>query len=46
MEDTIQYIDNIFRNPNRFIVNEEEVVKVEQAKKNNNRNYKTFIKKY
>ena len=33
IEDTIQYIDNIFRNPNRFIVNEEEVVKVEQAKK-------------
>lgn len=33
VEDTIQYIDNIFRNPNRFIVNEEEVVKVEQAKK-------------
>lgn len=33
IEDTIQYIDNIFRAPNRFIVNEEEVVKVEQAKK-------------
>ena len=33
IEDTIQYIDNIFRSPNRFIVNEEEVVKVEQAKK-------------
>lgn len=33
VEDTIQYIDNIFRNPNRFIVNDEEVVKVEQAKK-------------
>lgn len=33
IEGTIQYIDNIFRNPNRFIVNEEEVVKVEQAKK-------------
>ena len=33
IEDTLQYIDNIFRNPNRFIVNEEEIVKVEQAKK-------------
>ena len=33
MEETIPYIDNIFRSPNRFIVNEEEVVKVEQAKK-------------
>ena len=33
IEDTIQYIDNIFRSPNRFIVNEEEVVKIEQAKK-------------
>jgi len=33
VESTIQYIDNIFRSPNRFIVNEEEVVKVEQAKK-------------
>ena len=33
IEGTIQYIDNIFRSPNRFIVNEEEVVKVEQAKK-------------
>ena len=33
IEETIQYIDNIFRSPNRFIVNEEEVVKVEQAKK-------------
>lgn len=33
VENTIQYIDNIFRNPNRFIVNDEEVVKVEQAKK-------------
>lgn len=33
MEETIPYIDNIFRSPNRFIVNEEEVVKIEQAKK-------------
>lgn len=30
---TIPYIDRIFRKPNRFIVNEEEIVKVEQAKK-------------
>ena len=33
MEDTILYLDNILRNPNRFIINEEEVVKVEQAKR-------------
>lgn len=33
MEDTVHYIDNILRNPNRFIVNEEEVVKVEQARR-------------
>lgn len=33
IEQTIPYLDNIFRSPNRFIVNEEEVVKVEQAKK-------------
>ena len=33
MEDTIKYIDNILRNPNRFIVNEEEIVKVELARR-------------
>ena len=33
MEDTIIYLDNILRNPNRFIINEEEIVKVEQAKR-------------
>ena len=33
MENTILYLDNILRNPNRFIINEEEVVKVEQAKR-------------
>lgn len=33
IEGTVQYIDNIFRNPNRFIVNDEEIVKIEQAKK-------------
>lgn len=33
MEETVRYIDNILRNPNRFIVNEEEIVKVEQARK-------------
>ena len=33
MEETIIYIDNILRNPNRFIINEEEVVKVEQARR-------------
>lgn len=33
MESTIIYLDNILRNPNRFIVNEEEVVKVEQARR-------------
>lgn len=30
---TIPYIENIFRNPNRFIVNEEEIVKIELARK-------------
>jgi len=33
MEDTIMYIDNILRNPNRFIVNEEEVVLIEKARR-------------
>ena len=33
MEDTVKYIDNILRNPNRFIVNEEEIVKVELARR-------------
>lgn len=33
MEETIPYIDNILRSPNRFIVNEEDVIKVELAKK-------------
>ncbi len=33
MEDSIQYIDNILRNPNRFIINEEDVVKIELARR-------------
>ena len=33
MEETIPYIDNILRFPNRFIVNEEEIVKIELARK-------------
>lgn len=33
MEDTIRYIDNILRNPNRFIINEEDIVKVELARR-------------
>lgn len=33
MEETIRYIDNILRNPNRFIVNEEDIVKVELARR-------------
>ena len=33
MEETIPYIDNILRNPNRFIVNEEDVVKIELARR-------------
>ena len=33
IEDSIQYIDNILRNPNRFIVNEEDVVKIELARR-------------
>ncbi len=33
MEDSIKYIDNILRNPNRFIVNEEDIIKIELAKR-------------
>ena len=33
IEETIPYIDNIFRAPNRFIVNEEDIVKIELARK-------------
>lgn len=33
IEENIRYIDNILRNPNRFIINEEEIVKVELAKR-------------
>lgn len=33
MENTIPYLDNILRNPNRFIINEEEIVKIELARK-------------
>lgn len=33
MEGTVRYIDNILRNPNRFIVNQEEIVNVELAKR-------------
>ena len=33
MEDTIKYLDNILRNPNRFIINEEDIVKIELARR-------------
>jgi len=33
MEETIRYLDNILRNPNRFIVNEEDVIKIELARR-------------
>jgi len=33
MEETMRYLDNIMRNPKKFIVNEEEVVKIEKARK-------------
>ena len=33
IEDTLPYIDNILRNPKRFIINEEEIVKVELARR-------------
>lgn len=33
MIETLPYIDRIFRNPNRFIINEEEVIKIELSKK-------------
>ena len=33
MEGTSPYLDNIFRAPNRFIINEEEIVKIERARR-------------
>ena len=33
IEDVLPYLDNILRNPKRFIINEEEMVKVELARK-------------
>lgn len=33
VEDVLPYLDNILRNPKRFIVNEEEIVKVELSRK-------------
>ena len=33
IEETVPYIDNILRNPNRFIINEEDVVKIELARR-------------
>lgn len=33
IDDTIRYIDNILRNPNRFIINEEDIVKIELARR-------------
>ena len=33
IEETLPHIDGIFRSPNRFIVNDEEIVKIESAKK-------------
>lgn len=33
LEDALPYLDNILRNPKRFIINEEEIVKVELARK-------------
>lgn len=33
IEEVLPYLDNILRNPKRFIVNEEEIVKVELARK-------------
>lgn len=33
IEEALPYIDNILRNPKRFIMNDEEIVKVELAKK-------------
>ena len=33
IENGVRYIENILRNPNRFIINEEDVVKIELARK-------------
>lgn len=44
MEQTVPYIDNIFRNPNRFIINEEEIVKIERARRITVESIKIFLK--
>lgn len=33
IENSIRYLDNILRNPNRFIINEEEIVKIELSRR-------------
>ena len=33
IEEAIPHLDHVFRTPNRFIQNEEEIVKIEQARK-------------
>ncbi len=33
LEESLPYLDNIIRNPNKFIINEEEVVKIELARR-------------
>ena len=33
IEEVIPHLDHVFRTPNRFIQNEEEIVKIEQARK-------------
>ena len=33
LEETFPYVENILRNPNRFIMNEEEIVKIEMARR-------------
>ena len=46
VEFALIYLDNIVRSPRVILVNEEEVVKVERAKKNNSCKHKKFSKKY
>jgi len=44
IEATIPYIENIYKSPNKFIVNEEEVVRIEQAKRITSESIKDLAK--
>jgi len=44
IEATIPYIENIYKNPNKFIANEEEVVRIELAKRITSESIKDLAK--